>query len=310
MENLPNNPLIEFHADTLHAVRKIYNLDQPGAINEAIDTFEAWIQKQNHFTKKDFDRDYLERTIIRSKGSVERAKEHLDKTCTSRTLVPHFFLKCDVRDPIIANAVEAFMPKLTDDYYRVYMAYNSIQEYTSELFTAFYKRWAYRMEYICAHDYACGLIMVLDFRNTNLLEFVKHMHIGDFAHAFNLVLGGYGFRLKGLYLMTSSKFVDSFVSILKQVLSAKIGQRIRVMHHVEDLYEYIDKKLLPKEYGGEELSLKEQHEKWLNVLGSEDYDKYLTNIYEAKTIEKLRLKDGSADDQLGIAGTFRTLKVD
>lgn len=36
-------------------------------------------------------RDYLERSIIISKGSVERAKVKLDRICTFRTLYPHFF---------------------------------------------------------------------------------------------------------------------------------------------------------------------------------------------------------------------------
>lgn len=36
-------------------------------------------------------RDFLERLIIANKGLLERSKMKLDKTCTLRTLVPHFF---------------------------------------------------------------------------------------------------------------------------------------------------------------------------------------------------------------------------
>lgn len=36
-------------------------------------------------------RVYLETTLITAKGSIERAKQKLDKLCTLRTLMPEFF---------------------------------------------------------------------------------------------------------------------------------------------------------------------------------------------------------------------------
>lgn len=43
-------------------------------------------------------REYLERSIIISKGSVERAKAKMDKICTFRTLFPHFFKEFDMKN--------------------------------------------------------------------------------------------------------------------------------------------------------------------------------------------------------------------
>lgn len=43
-------------------------------------------------------KDYLERTIIISKGSVERAKKKLDSICTYRTLFPEYFTVFNVQE--------------------------------------------------------------------------------------------------------------------------------------------------------------------------------------------------------------------
>ncbi|CAG9791526.1 unnamed protein product [Diatraea saccharalis] len=316
MECLPDNPLLKFHPDTLQYVRKTYNLDQPGAMDDAIDILESWVQKQQHFIKKEFDRDYLERTIIRAKGSVERAKERLDKICTSRTLIPHFFTKFDVKSSLLADSCDGFLPTLTKDHYRVYLTSNSIQEFNQETFLALYQCFVSMLEYVCRFDYSCGIILVLDLRNMNLFDCVKHINISDLSHTFSLLLSGYnfqsgyGFRLKGMHIITSSKFVDSLVAIFKQILNKKVGERIQVFRTVEEVYDHIEKDILPEEYGGKEMSKTELHQKWLDILSSEDHIEYMTNMNEAKTIEELRMKNGVKSEHLGVPGTFRALNMD
>lgn len=54
MESLPKNILLEFNPNTLEAVRKEFNLDKPGRVDEAIDILDDWVKKQSHFKKKDF----------------------------------------------------------------------------------------------------------------------------------------------------------------------------------------------------------------------------------------------------------------
>ncbi|KAI5638786.1 hypothetical protein NE865_08670 [Phthorimaea operculella] len=97
MESLPKDVLLQFSPNTLESVRKIHGFDKPQDLVNAVDIFDAWIKQQNHFTKKDFDREYLERMIIANKGSVEKAKGRLDKLCTLRTLMPQYFGDYDVK---------------------------------------------------------------------------------------------------------------------------------------------------------------------------------------------------------------------
>lgn len=48
--------VIEFHPNALEAIRKFHKMDQPGRIDEAIDMLDEWVQKQDHFTRKDFSK--------------------------------------------------------------------------------------------------------------------------------------------------------------------------------------------------------------------------------------------------------------
>ncbi|KAI5638801.1 hypothetical protein NE865_08685 [Phthorimaea operculella] len=98
MESLPKDKILQYNDNTLEEVRKCFNLDRAGAMKASVDMLEEWVKKQDHFTKKNFDRRYLEVTIILCKGSLERAKERLDRACTMRTLMPHVFDVYDLRD--------------------------------------------------------------------------------------------------------------------------------------------------------------------------------------------------------------------
>ncbi|CAG9791525.1 unnamed protein product [Diatraea saccharalis] len=310
MERLVKDKILEYHPDTLQYVRKTYNLDQPGAMDEAIDILDMWVQKQNHFVKKDYSRDYLERTIIRSKGSVERAKERLDKLCTSRPQIPDFFKEFDVRTSLLKDMEITFLPKLTKDHYRVYFARCVGNNFKSETFDAIYKRVIYMLEYLCAHDYSCGLLLVLDFQQMDLFEYLKHFNIVNMAHLINLMLSGYGFRIKGLHIITNSKLIDSLMAIFKQVFSNKIAGRIQVFRNIEDFYENFDRNILPEEYCGQERSIVNLNQQWMDILDSEDHTIYMKNIKKAITIEELRIKDGIRNEHLGIPGTFRSLNMD
>lgn len=54
MESIPKDEIFEFNNDTLQYLRKQYNLDKTGRIDEAINILEEWIKKQSHFVKKEY----------------------------------------------------------------------------------------------------------------------------------------------------------------------------------------------------------------------------------------------------------------
>ncbi|RVE47537.1 hypothetical protein evm_007796 [Chilo suppressalis] len=310
MEVLKEDAILEFPKDTLQVIRNTYELDKPGVIDKTIDILELWLKKQDHFVKKDFSREYLERCIIRSKGSVERSKERLDKMCTARTMMPEFFTNENPKDFKLQFLQDVFLPKLTKDYYRVYILKNFSQEFTSEFFTECYKRMIRFVEYLFEHDYCYGVFVVLDLREANIMEFLKKFDVVQLGQFMNIMLKTYSLRVKGIHLVSTSKLITTVVSLLKQVVSEKIASRIGVHKDFNTIYEHVEKHILPEEYGGKEIPMTELHNKWLDMLSSKDFMEHIKNMNEAKTNEALRRTDEFNEQYLGMPGTFRSLSVD
>nr|ATY51930.1 CTD16 [Heliconius melpomene] len=317
MESIPKDSILEFNPDTLQFLRQQYNLDKPGRIQEAIDLLEEWIKKQPHFRKKDFSRDYLERTIIITKGSVERAKMKLDRICTYRTLYPSFFGVRDMRNCESLSYIKgAFLPKLTKEHYRTFMIKTTAKSYPSG-FMEMYQYFFRQCEYIQAHDYCNGLILFLDAKEANIMETLKAYNISELRQLLLIIKvpsaysisEGYAMRLKGVHLLSESKAIDAIVSLFKQVFSAKIASRIAVHKTIDTFYEYVPKETLPRDYGGNEKSLTELHEQFQEILSGKEFSEYLAEMHKANTNEDLRVLTED-DEALGVPGTFRALAVD
>jgi hypothetical protein len=65
---------------------------------------------------------------------------------------------------------------------------------------------------------------------------------------------GYGTKIKGIHFLNAPSFVDKILVLLKQALKEKIADRIHVHNSNEDLHKHIAKEILPKDFGGDEIS--------------------------------------------------------
>ncbi|XP_069357205.1 alpha-tocopherol transfer protein-like [Maniola hyperantus] len=312
MEFVKLRKILQLRPDTMQSIHKMYNLDTR-SLKEALKILNEWVQKQPHFNKKDFDDRYLETTIVVCKGSIERAKLRLDKMCTMRTLMPHFFGKFNCKtdfEKLYENVHAIVLPKLTNDHYRVHVIKFFDVDWEASQFTDFFRHNVIMGEYIRADDYLSGFITILDFSEANVMSFLTKISPVLLRQAVTIAIEGYGMRIKGLYIISESKFVDSLLALVKQVVSAKIVNRVKVLKSVKDLHEFIPKAILPVDYGGEERSLKTLQEEWLDVLSSEEHLSYLEEINKATTNESCRPKDQFFEQYGGMPGTFRFLSVD
>ncbi|XP_049879550.1 uncharacterized protein LOC126376281 [Pectinophora gossypiella] len=316
MESLPEDAILEFNPDTLDVVRRMYNLDKPGEMSNAVDIFEAWVQQQNHFMKKDFSRGYLERMIIAAKGSVERAKGRLDRLCTLRNLVPHFFgdfdVKTDFKDVEAGEIIYAPLPKLTKNNERVIFVRVRSKKMTTEAILNGFRFCLLLVEYMKEYDYAASYIFATDHRECNFTEMISKINLVDARNFFTLLVEGYGVRLSGIHIVTPNKFLDAFMAIMRQIMPEKISGRIRIHKSYDSVYEFADKEILPKEYGDgtEERSLDDIYAQWKEILSSEKQREHHRETIKACTDESKRQTDKFNEKYMGMPGTFRTLKVD
>nr|XP_021196943.2 uncharacterized protein LOC110381072 [Helicoverpa armigera] len=309
---LEDTPLLKFRSDTVVEVRKELNLGQD-AIDNMLQTFEDWIAKQNHFTRKEFGRHFLETSIVHAKGSLEKAKRTLDKLCTLKTLLPTFFSKCDVKNEFTDISVcilHATMPVLTNSNYRVYVAKITSTHVDSQIVLDYCRFIILKSEYFKRYDYAFGSICVVDCRDVNILNLVTKINVMDLRSALAVLIEGYALRIKAIYVVSTSKAIDAFVTLLKQVVSHKVSDRIYVLKTVEAIHEYVPKEFLPKDYGGDQMTLKEADENWKRVLSEKENVSYFRRMFAARTNENYRLTAAYNDEVLGMPGSFRTLNVD
>lgn len=311
MQCLPNNPILEFQRDTLEHVRKVYNLHEPGRIDQAIQILEEWISKQNHFTQKKFDRTYLERTIIFSKGSVERAKVQLDAICTYRTLLHKHFTNFSYQDEVKYLSDRSYLtllPKMTNDHRRVFVA--RVRDYKRGDVHIFMKVATMICEYAKAHDYFQSLVYIGDYRGLNVLDIMTKINLLELQELFSIVLKGFDMRVSELHIINESKVFDFILSISKQLLSEKICSRIKMWDKVESVHQYVDRSILPVDLGGTERSLEELTNEWTKIFSSKEHVEYMSKMSSARTDESQRQAVTFNNMYMGTPGSFRNLVVD
>lgn len=313
IEKLPVLGFFKVKPDQLYEVRKLFNLEKPERIKEAIQLLKDWLEKQDYFNMKDYPDEYLERLLILNKGSVERAKSCFDKLCTFRTIWPQYFTAVDInsfREYFkVFNSIA--LPGVTPEYARVNLfKINSNVPLGAELIKEYIKYSIILCEYMKKYDYPNGFVIMLDYRDVNLLDLLAILSPSQLQQMVHLYMGGFGMRIQGVHLITKSKVSDALVSLAKQVVSKKLADRVHVHRSLETLYDFIPKKILPAEYGGDGEPFDVMMENFLKELGSKEHIEYMKKTQKATVDLSKKPKDGSIDDYMGISGSFRTLSVD
>ncbi|CAG9791524.1 unnamed protein product [Diatraea saccharalis] len=310
MEAIPKNPIIQHEPNTLEQVRKIFNLDKPGQMDESIDILQEWVKKQPHFNKKDFDRAYLEGYIIRAKGSVEKAKKRLESMCTLRTVFSHLFKDNKPNQMKNIEAIKEFMfPKQTKDYCTVYFSKLCEPNVDDSFILSFFTKAEYIVDFLSKYDYNAGIIYVIDMTEADLLKYITIMASPFVRQSFTIFFKAYGARIRAVNLITKSKLIENFLTLLKPLLGDKVD-RIFVHTTRDSLYEQIEKDMWPAEYGGKEESIDVLSKRMIDFLSSDEMKNYRDELNKGTVDTKIKPIAEEYDTHLGIPGSFRKIAVD
>ncbi|RZB40419.1 CRAL TRIO domain containing protein, partial [Asbolus verrucosus] len=118
----------------------------------------------------------------------------------------------------------------------------------------------------------------------------------------------YSIPMKGIYIINSHPFVHKILSIVKAFVEPKLFQRIHVCEDTRLLNENFSKKMLPKDYGGEEKSCEELRE--LMKAKLVEYKNRFDQLDRIRVDESLRPEKLENDEILGFYGNFKKLNVD
>ncbi|XP_041983489.1 uncharacterized protein LOC121736385 isoform X2 [Aricia agestis] len=311
MEYLPTESVLKIRSSAIEAVRKEVNLHRPGEMEEAVRILDEWIHQQPHYIYKEIPKPYLESTIVTNKGSVEKSKAMIDKLCTLRTLMPDQFQPLDAEKALKAVrdiAYMCFLPQQTEDYHRLIVIKTTV--YTKELLHLFYKASYMIVDYVRLYDYHAGVDVIYDLTDSDVKEALSVINFMEFKDCYEIINHSYSLRVRRYIVITPSKWVEPLVNVFKTFMKKKIADRIMVLKDHTELYQFYTKDILPKEYGGDERSLKELQDELFGHAASPKHREFREKLFEARTDETKRSPDAFNELYAGTTGTFRALTLD
>ncbi|KAG5681816.1 hypothetical protein PVAND_011224 [Polypedilum vanderplanki] len=225
----------------------------------------------------------LERYLKISFNNVENAFALLKSGLEMRAKASYLFTDRDVMSSEIQTACTTFqfvpLPKITKDRYKVTIIrfpkcdsnlYDSVQVIKAALmmFDACYTIYDYGDD-----GFVEGEIFVLDVEGYSFKQFLD---LGKNAKTLlfytSFLQEGAPVTLIRNHICNTSTILDSIMSMVKPILSKAVSDVVHVHRYGNGLLEFIDRDVLPSDYGGFEKSIDELYEDWLKVFKSKrDY---------------------------------------
>nr|XP_023011518.1 uncharacterized protein LOC111501837 [Leptinotarsa decemlineata] len=158
-----------------------------------------------------------------------------------------------------------------------------------------------------AEDICNSEIVVTDLQTANLaqLTIMTPVHMKKFVMILEKV---YSNRVKQFHYVNCPSFAYSILTFLKSLMKPKLASRVYFHADSSKIGEILPLDLLPKDFGGSEISLYEMNELWKKKL-AKNGDRF-DALCKMKINEKLRPSPLVNDEILGFHGNFRKLEMD
>jgi hypothetical protein len=150
-----------------------------------------------------------------------------------------------------------------------------------------------------------GIVLIYDNASLTLKHLLSPLDAKEYMHFFNSCALT---RQKGVYIMNLPPIANFFLELIKSLISEKLRKRLFVLKRSDDLKNYINPALLPKEYGGTRceadmmqdfLELREKH------LGK--LLKFLEYKVDWSKVPREKIWPNQQNDTVG---SFRKLEID
>ncbi|XP_050304994.1 retinol-binding protein pinta-like [Anthonomus grandis grandis] len=280
-------------------------------IFEYVEILKKWASEQPHFPEVPPENGLLF-SIVACKFSIEKAKRKIDMYYTIRNLMPDIYQEHPF-SPKMQKAQQVCyffpLPKPSKEAHRV-------------VYCKFDPR--YKPEDFHHEDFVIQLIQIIEIYLQEDKSFyfsliidcepVKLGHISRFNPMIIKKLGTcvekvYANRVAAVYLINFYASLETLVNtVFKPFLPKLVADRMHIMNGTEGLFKIYDKSILPKDIGGEEKSLDELREGWIEKL--REWKPRFDKIQYMKVDESKRPSKLENDDVLGYYGSFRQIGVD
>ncbi|CAK9824511.1 Alpha-tocopherol transfer protein-like [Anthophora retusa] len=276
-----------------------------------------WLAKQPHLPNH-MDDARLERFLFGCKNSIERCKLILERYFSVRTAIPEFFA---VRDPLSREIQECcdsiyyfVLPSLTDEGHRVSvlrLKNTAIDKFSIQ---AISRRILMVLDTRLMEERCLSNVMVIDLEGFSVVHFTKCSPTQSIVRKSMLaVQDSMPLRLHRVHFLHAPAFIDSVLNIFYPLLKDRLVQKFRV--HTgggEELHSYMDKSILPNEWGGKAGTFNELNDAWKKRI-EKNKDWFLREEKLSRTNENARLPESKSRllaELDGLQGSFRQLNID
>ncbi|XP_072936587.1 uncharacterized protein [Epargyreus clarus] len=314
--NFENMNLRQLPPHLLEKAKKELDED-PNRLQSDITALRTWLAKQPHLESVNISDQMLVAFLRGSKYSLERSKEKLDLFYTLRTLTPEFYGNRDPLEPKIQELLKlgVFLPLRNcnkDDSPRTCLVRCGLIDPSRHHLSDLVKMTFMITEILLLEDdnfSVAGEETLVDIKGIGMglvsqwTPTLAKKIITCFEKAIPL-------RLKSIHLLNTPPGLETAYAIFRAFLGEKLKKRIFLHNqNYKALYKEIPKRILPKEYGGEDGSVEELTDFWKTKV--ESYREWFLKEEKACSDETKRPgKPKTTSVLFGVEGSFRKLEVD
>ncbi|XP_029164450.1 alpha-tocopherol transfer protein-like [Nylanderia fulva] len=290
----------------------------PEMRKQDIRALREWLFKQPHLPNH-IDDGKLGRFLYNCKNSVEKCKLILERYYTVRTSLPEFFtdrdpLSRDIQDSV--SVVDYFvLPSLTEEGYRVTIFRLRDTDVEKFSFQTIVKRILMILDARLWEESCLSNIMIVDLEGLSTAHLAKFIPTQSIVRrAMLAVQDSMPFRLFSVHYLNAPSLITNIINIFYPLLKEKLVQKF-YMHNgdEQELYPYIDRDILPNEWGGKAGTFQELNAAWQEKI-EKNRDWFLRDEKLSRTDERARLPESKTSRLLmelaGIQGSFRKLNID
>ncbi|XP_060536110.1 clavesin-2 [Cylas formicarius] len=283
--------------------------------DQSLEQMREWINKHPNIKKCRTDSAFLLRFLRTKKFSVPLACEMLERYLTIRQLYPQWFRNLDCEDPDLADIIDAgyLVPLLDRDHGRMIL-FSCAGKFDPHKFTSAHMVKVHSLVTEALMDDEINQINGYTYINDESGFQMAHISLWSLTDVRNIlrcIQNTTPMRHKANHFLNISPSAIKLIEFAVSLLNDKLRSRIFMYKSVEELHEKIDKKILPKEYGGE-VPMEDMVRQFKALLKEKrDAILALDDMY-IEIDEKTCPLVSEMNEELGIGidGSFKKLTVD
>lgn len=282
---------------------------------QSLEQMREWIAKHPTIKKCRTDAPFLLRFLRTKKFSVPLACEMVERYLTIRQLYPNWFRNLDCEDPELAEIINAgyLVPLLERDNGRCVL-FSCAANFDPHKYTSAHMIRLHSMVTESLMDDEMNQIHGYTYVNDEggfSMAHISLWSLRDIRNIVRCIQNTTPMRHKGNHFLNMNSSAAKLFEYSSPLLSEKLRNRLHVYKNADDIFEKIDKKILPKEYGGE-VPLQAMVKKFQEFLKAKRESLLALDDLYIEIDEKNCPLVSEMNEELGmgIEGSFKKLTVD